>query len=51
MGDSSKKEIEKKGKLNDKQKEILITVGTLLLSVILGFFIGKFLFDMMNGNV
>ena len=39
--------IEKKGKLTSKQKEIIITIVVLIGSVLVGFFIGKYLFELM----
>lgn len=40
--------IEKKNnKLTDKQKEIIITAIVLIVSIVVGFFIGKVLFDAM----
>ncbi len=40
-----------KKELTAKQKEIIITIVTLLLSVIVGFFIGKYLYEVMNGPI
>ena len=39
--------IEKDNKLTDKQKELIITIIVLVASVVVGFFIGKVLFDAM----
>ncbi len=39
--------IENKGKLTSKQKEIIITIIVLIGSVLVGFFIGKYLFELM----
>ncbi len=37
-----------KSKLSARQKEIIFTIIVLLVSVIVGFFIGKYLFDIMH---
>lgn len=37
-----------KPKLTPKQKEIIFTIIVLILSVVVGFFIGKYLFDIMH---
>ena len=39
--------IEKKGKLTSKQKEIIITIVVLIGSVLVGIFIGKYLFELI----
>ena len=37
----------KKVEFNSKQKEIIITIIVLIVSVLVGFFIGKYLFELM----
>lgn len=37
-----------KSKLTPKQKEIIFTIIVLIFSVVVGFFIGKYLFDIMH---
>lgn len=39
--------VETKGKLTSKQKEIIITITVLVGSILIGFFIGKYLFELM----
>ena len=46
MGKESIKEKEKK-QLTAKQKEIILTIVVLLTSIVIGFFIGKALFEAM----
>jgi len=38
---------ETKNKLTSKQKEIMITIIVLVFSIAIGFFIGKYLFELM----
>ena len=49
---ASNKEIKesnnKENKLTDKQKEIILTVGVLIASIIVGTVIGYFLFEAMH---
>ena len=42
-------EKKEKCKLNAKQKEIIFTIIVLILSIVVGFFIGKYLFEVMQG--
>lgn len=42
-------EKKEKGKLNAKQKEIIFTIIVLIISIVVGFFIGKYLFEVMQG--
>ena len=46
--DSSKKE---EKKLTDTQKEILITIGVLIICVIVGIFLGKIIYEAMYGPI
>ena len=43
--DSNKKE----KKLTDKQKEILLTIGVLIICIIVGIFLGRILYQVMYG--
>ena len=43
-------EVSKKG-LTPVKKEIIITVVVLLLTIIVGYFVGKYLFEMLNGPI
>ena len=40
-------EKKEKSKLTAKQKEIIITIIVLMLSIAIGFFIGKYLFELI----
>ncbi len=46
--DSNNIENKKENGLTPKQKELLITVLVLLCSVVVGFFVGKALFDLLH---
>ena len=47
--EKEEKELEKKEcKLTPKQKELIITVIVLLLAIVVGFFIGKWLFEVLH---
>lgn len=39
--------IESKGEPISKQKEIIVTIVVLIASILIGFFIGKYLFELM----
>lgn len=49
MEKENKEVKEKKSKLTPKQKELIITIAVLLVATIVGFFIGKWLFDALHG--
>ena len=40
-----------KSGLTPKQKEIILTIVVLFACVIVGFFIGKYLYELMNGPI
>ena len=40
-----------KKKLTSKQKEIIITIVVLIAAIIVGFFLGKALYEAMNGPI
>lgn len=44
---NKEKNVESKGKLTSSQKEIIITIIVLIVSILIGFFIGKYLFELM----
>ena len=47
MEDKMEKKDNKEKKLTSKQKELIITIVVLVLSIVIGFFIGKYLFEVM----
>ena len=43
--------MKKEKKLNINKKELIITIVVLVLSVVIGFLVGKELFESFHGNI